>query len=343
MDKAIIPLGTRVVNSYLIPSGAGHILIDTGYAGGFLHYYSALLMITQKRSYKKTIKTEQSKEGKDTIFQTTISIRGENWRLSETGYDRTIKGSRDYAAKEILLPILDLNNNDDEIRDIVLRYLDPEVRCEYEYAQDKTHPYSIDVTDENKDAEPIATVDIKRKTIHINRKKDIEEVDFCSPSETLWVRRNDDQCRIERHQYSPVLGFVQDINGNDVQLDVVFCKQCCRYYIDLRKLRYYRTIYGFLIGNFKMNSNGSYEFEKIADESLLKNCGYTVNQAEGLTSLQRRSILKGLIDRNLLTKQRIISYLKFFISNGQGRRSMRSAVSMWSEDLKWLQSYDVTK
>lgn len=38
MDKAIIPLGTRVVNSYLIPSGAGHILIDTGYAGGFAPY-----------------------------------------------------------------------------------------------------------------------------------------------------------------------------------------------------------------------------------------------------------------------------------------------------------------
>ena len=42
MDKAIINLGTRVVNNYLIPSEAGRILIDTGYAGGFAHFRKML-------------------------------------------------------------------------------------------------------------------------------------------------------------------------------------------------------------------------------------------------------------------------------------------------------------
>ena len=42
MDNTIINLGTRVVNSYLIPSGDGRILIDTGYAGGFAHFQKAL-------------------------------------------------------------------------------------------------------------------------------------------------------------------------------------------------------------------------------------------------------------------------------------------------------------
>lgn len=42
MDKAIINLGTRVVNNYLIPSEAGRILIDTGYAGGFAHFQKML-------------------------------------------------------------------------------------------------------------------------------------------------------------------------------------------------------------------------------------------------------------------------------------------------------------
>ena len=42
MDKAIIDLGTRVVNNYLIPSGDGFILIDTGYAGGFAHFQKML-------------------------------------------------------------------------------------------------------------------------------------------------------------------------------------------------------------------------------------------------------------------------------------------------------------
>ena len=42
MDKAIIDLGTRAVNNYLIPSGDGWILIDTGYEGGFSHFHKML-------------------------------------------------------------------------------------------------------------------------------------------------------------------------------------------------------------------------------------------------------------------------------------------------------------
>ena len=38
----ILNLGTRVVNTYLISSEAGWILIDTGYAGGFSHFLKML-------------------------------------------------------------------------------------------------------------------------------------------------------------------------------------------------------------------------------------------------------------------------------------------------------------
>ena len=38
----ILNLGTRVVNTYLISSEAGWILIDTGYAGGFSHFQKML-------------------------------------------------------------------------------------------------------------------------------------------------------------------------------------------------------------------------------------------------------------------------------------------------------------
>ena len=42
MENMILNLGTRVVNNYLIPSGNGWILIDTGYAGGFAHFQRML-------------------------------------------------------------------------------------------------------------------------------------------------------------------------------------------------------------------------------------------------------------------------------------------------------------
>ena len=42
VPMTIVNLGTRVVNNYLIPSEAGRILIDTGYAGGFAHFQKML-------------------------------------------------------------------------------------------------------------------------------------------------------------------------------------------------------------------------------------------------------------------------------------------------------------
>ena len=54
-------------------------------------------------------------------------------------------------------------------------------------------------------------------------------------------------------------------------------------------------------------------------------------------------ILRRLIDQRILTKQRVMSYLKFFINNSQNRKSMKYAVSKWIEDLKWLQSYSQRK
>ena len=108
---------------------------------------------------------------------------------------------------------------------------------------------------------------------------------------------------------------------------------------DFNKFQYYRALHGFLIGNFKIQSSGTYGFEKLADASVLKICGYTVNQGDALSSLERKTILKGLIDREILTKQRVMSYLQFFINNSQNRKNMKYAVSKWVEDLKWLQSY----
>ena len=94
-----------------------------------------------------------------------------------------------------------------------------------------------------------------------------------------------------------------------------------------------------MIGNFKIQSSGTYGYEKLADASVLKICGYTVNQSDALSSLERQSILKRIIDREILTKQRVMSYIKFFINNSQNRKTMKYAVSKWVEDLKWLQSY----
>ena len=140
----------------------------------------------------------------------------------------------------------------------------------------------------------------------------------------------------------PIDAYVSDINGQDVRLDAFLCGVCCRYYVESSELQRARAIHGLLIGNIKSLSGGGFDYDRLSDSSVLKNCGYTVNRSEGLDDKQRHMVLKRLIDQKILTKQRVISYLRFFINNSQGRKGMRKAVSMWTADLKWVQDYNIT-
>ena len=73
----------------------------------------------------------------------------------------------------------------------------------------------------------------------------------------------------------------------------------------------------------------------MATESILKLCGYTVGYNSPLTASDRHSILQGIIDKGLLGRQEIMSYLNHFIEfNGRTpSKDMSKAVADWEEDL----------
>ena len=86
-------------------------------------------------------------------------------------------------------------------------------------------------------------------------------------------------------------------------------------------------------------------YANLAQESVLRQFGYTVNQAEDLPAVQRRNILAAIVDYEVLTKNDIISYLEYFINNSKNQRnkdgSLRFAVALsrWREDKDWISSY----
>lgn len=86
-------------------------------------------------------------------------------------------------------------------------------------------------------------------------------------------------------------------------------------------------------------------YDHLAQESVLRQLGYTVNQAEDLPAVQRRNILAAIVDYEVLTKSEIISYLEYFINNSKNQRnkdgSLRFAVALsrWREDKDWISSY----
>ena len=67
--------------------------------------------------------------------------------------------------------------------------------------------------------------------------------------------------------------------------------------------------------------------------------GYNVNQTEGLSATRRQKILAVLIDKSILGKNEIISYLDFFISQHQYHEKFWLAISKWETDREFVINY----
>ena len=140
-------------------------------------------------------------------------------------------------------------------------------------------------------------------------------------------------------------------NYRTVDLNVGYCRECRNYFVysnvfmDVRdKIEYSKWK---LIGvNFYEPCGRSYGYilESVGElrkESILKICGYSVGQSSDLSAVQRMNILTGIIKRNWLTKQGVMSYLNWFIDFHGHNPSMAWAVRDWKYDLRALQNMTI--
>lgn len=76
----------------------------------------------------------------------------------------------------------------------------------------------------------------------------------------------------------------------------------------------------------------------LRSESFLKILGYSVNTAEDLSEEQRHAILERAIDKGVLSKDRVLSYLDFFIKQHPHNFE---AVRKWRSDRNYIGSYKI--
>ena len=73
------------------------------------------------------------------------------------------------------------------------------------------------------------------------------------------------------------------------------------------------------------------------DKSPLAMWGYSVNKRDDYTDDQRHAILEDIVDSGAMTKDRVLSYLDWFISLRQGHEDIAS--NKWIEDRKHIAEY----
>lgn len=168
-------------------------------------------------------------------------------------------------------------------------------------------------------------------------------LDFGHKNNILYICKGVIHCKNNDHKIESVTGVIANPSGLPIKINVNYCAQCGKYFIDYSEYSYYKRIYGNVMGNFRISSNGTWGdlFGTRSEESVLHLNGYTVNQTEDLSDDERRRTLEYLISHNIVEKAVIISHLDLLIRTNGKKHNMTLAVSRWTSDVEWVRNYQI--
>lgn len=171
-----------------------------------------------------------------------------------------------------------------------------------------------------------------------------ETISFDGAEHTLYICKGTISCRKNNHEIIPATGILVSLDKKPVKINVNYCSSCKKYFINLTEYKYYQERYGALLGNYTFQGftfpKGS-GFDNLAEESELHLCGYNVNMAENLSSQKRRLILENIMDRNIMSKPKIIEHLEFLITTREKLKNQEKAINKWEDDLEWVREFNI--
>lgn len=168
---------------------------------------------------------------------------------------------------------------------------------------------------------------------------------FAFGMEDLIVRSNSFYCNLH-HDMEDMAGVIDVRNSSgeimEYLIPIVYCRKCNVYYIleetylELKK----KGVIMCPILSFKEYHNGGVtEVEpcKWNVVSPLRKWGYTVSQVEGYSDRQRQAILEDIVDCGAMSKDKVLSYLDFFIKLNQNKGNL--ALEKWKMDRAYIANY----
>lgn len=186
------------------------------------------------------------------------------------------------------------------------------------------------------------TVEIVINKLKETHKKE-NQIEFVD----IVVKTNIFKCN-KNHHIEQVQAFVNVIDYwgeiSKKTVSVGYCKECNCYFIlerDFEQLKRYGVILCRIISE-KMYRSATISTFNLQAESLLHQAGYNVSTSENLSALQRREILKRVIDNELYSISGLCSFLDYLIDKNLrvATRDMSSAINKWSSDRNYIINYN---
>lgn len=166
------------------------------------------------------------------------------------------------------------------------------------------------------------------------------------------VRTDIYKCKTQGHIIKDVTAIVYCLTkaGEVIRKEVMagYCQDCDQYYLLNREYDRLRMSYILLCRVIDsteptINKYNNDAFTELNKESILKQYGYTVNQEDGLSAIQRRTILEFLLISNILTKSEICAHLDWLINTRTyNTAKYKIALKKWKEDRYYIEHYQLT-
>lgn len=144
-------------------------------------------------------------------------------------------------------------------------------------------------------------------------------------------------CMKKKHNIESVTAKTTNIkNGQPVEVNVYYCNDCDKYFINFEALQLYisRGIYPALLYIFSCVDEN-----KLNDASELMMYGYSVK--EGISQQERRHVLEWVIDSGLMSKSEIIRNIQFKVKYNGSKAGNERARQKWLDDIQYVSHYVV--
>ncbi len=159
---------------------------------------------------------------------------------------------------------------------------------------------------------------------------------------TFFVAKSMSECDQKGHDYYDVIATVPvlaDKQTKDIEFPAKYCQNCNVYYVTQKTYHDLKNRGKVLCQlmtpeEYKKYKNG-FNNAELSPQSPLRLFGYSVAQ-NGPSANERRNLLKWIIKNGILTKERVVSYLNYFMKRSQGDTRLASAVRKWREDKEYL-------
>lgn len=119
-------------------------------------------------------------------------------------------------------------------------------------------------------------------------------------------------------------------------LKAYYCRNCNRCYIlenEFIRLKRIGTICCKVINLNDLKQSGDWGW---ANQSILRQYGYTVNQSDNLSRIERQTILDLVISNEVMSRDEVIDFLEWLLNRNSGNRNMDQAIKKWNEDIDYL-------